>query len=449
MAIRGRICPTVANLPDGWQVQGLAHICTKIGTGATPRGGREVYLGSRVSHALVRSQNVFDRHFDRDGLAFISNQNAMELRNAEIQSGDVLLNITGDGVTFGRACIIPDDILPACVNQHVSIIRPDRRECDPGYLLSLLTHPASKDYIESFNAGGSRRAITKGHIESFQIPLPPLPEQKRIAHILGTLDDKIELNRRMNQTLEAMARALFQSWFVDFDPVRAKQQGCQPAGMDAAIAALFPSKFEDSELGTIPKGWKVESLSRLCELGRGSSPRPINDYMNGEVPWVKIADATAAGGPFLFETKEKVTRAGSEMSVAVAPGDLILSNSATCGIPMFIELHGCIHDGWLYFKHLRSISKHYLFHVLIELAGHLVQIADGSVQKNLNINLVGQQHVLIPPKAVMDAFDAHAIGLFAKMRMNGVEARTLATLRDVLLPMLLSGENVFSLQEAV
>src|SRR5208283_1874320 len=126
--------------------------CSKIGTGATPRGGSEVYLNTRKSHALIRSQHVFDRHFDEKDLAFISEIHANELRNAEVQSGDVLLNITGDGVTFGRACIVPDRILPACVNQHVSIIRTNRGECDPGYLLSVLTLPATKGYIESFNS---------------------------------------------------------------------------------------------------------------------------------------------------------------------------------------------------------------------------------------------------------------------------------------------------------
>jgi len=107
---------------------------------------------------------------------------------------------------------------------------------------------------------------------------------------------------------------------------------------------------------------------------------------------------------------------------------------------MFVELHGCIHDGWLYFKNLRAISKLYLFHVLIELAEHLIQIADGSVQKNLNTSLVGQQNVLVPPQGVVDAFDKQATTWFAKMRQNGLESRTLAALRDALLPKLLSGE---------
>jgi type I restriction enzyme S subunit len=204
-----RMCPTIQGLPDGWKVKDLGSFCTKIGSGATPRGGSEVYLDSRLSHALIRSQNVFDRHFDTSGLAFITEAHASELRKAEVRSGDVLLNITGDGVTFGRSCVVPDEVLPACVNQHVSIIRVDRRECEPGYLLSVLTHPATKGYIESFNSGGSRRAITKGHIESFEIPLPPLTEQKAIAEILGTLDSQIELNRCMNRTLKAISLAIF------------------------------------------------------------------------------------------------------------------------------------------------------------------------------------------------------------------------------------------------
>jgi type I restriction enzyme S subunit len=227
---------------------------------------------------------------------------------------------------------------------------------------------------------------------------------------------------------------------VDFDPVRAKAES-RPGGtgLPKPLADLFPSHLVDSELGEIPKGWKVKQISDLCTLGRGASPRPINDYMNGEVPWVKIADATAADGPFLFETKEKLKTTGIDKSVPVSPGDLILSNSATCGVPMFVELHGCIHDGWLYFKDLNSISKLYLFHVLIELGEHLVHIADGSVQKNLNTNLVGQQFVVVPPPALAAAYDKQGTAWFAKIRHNGFESRTLAALRDTLLPKLISG----------
>jgi len=281
-----------------------------------------------------------------------------------------------------------------------------------------------------------QQTLNLKEIKRLPIPWPSLPERRNIVGILGALDDKIELNRRMNETLEAMARAIFEDWFVDFGPTRAKMEGRAPY-LAPEIWKLFPDRLDGDGK---PEGWDVKPLSALCTLGRGASPRPIQDYMNGEVPWIKIADATAAAGPFIFETKEKVTAAGAKMSVAVAPGDLILSNSATCGVPMFVELNGCIHDGWLYFKNLRSISKLYLFHILVELGEHLVQIADGSVQKNLNTRLVGQQRVLIPLKAISDSFDSYANLLFAKMRQNSHEGRTLAATRDLLLPKLMSGE---------
>jgi len=340
--------------------------------------------------------------------------------------------VTGRYGTIGKVFLIREDYWPLNTTLWVK----DFHGNDPYFASYLLRTIDFKSCCDKSSVPG----VNRNDLHRIPVLIPPLAEQKAIAAILGALDDKIELNRRMNSTLEAMARALFQSWFVDFDPVRAKLGGRKPEGLDKATAALFPDAFEESSLGPIPKGWGVKPLSELCQLGRGASPRPINDYMNGEIPWVKIADATAAGGPFLYETREKVKKAGAEKSVAVAPGDLILSNSATCGVPMFVELHGCIHDGWLYFKNLRSISKLYLFHVLIELAEHLVHIADGSVQKNLNTNLVGQQNVLVPPKEIADAFDAQATVWFSKMRQNGLESRTLANLRDTLLPKLLSGE---------
>jgi type I restriction enzyme S subunit len=207
-----------------------------------------------------------------------------------------LLNITGDGITFGRSCIVPEDVLPACVNQHVSIIRANPEVCVPEYLLCYLTHPAIKGYIESFNAGGSRRAITKGHIESFEVALPPIAEQKAIAHILGTLDDKIELNQQMNRTLEGIARALFKSWFIDFDPVRAKLDGRQPSGMDAETAALFPDAFEDGgAIGPIPKGWSVSSLDKLFPKDKGcvitgpfGSNLHAHDYREKGIPLILV-----------------------------------------------------------------------------------------------------------------------------------------------------------------
>jgi type I restriction enzyme S subunit len=200
-----------------WRVSQLKDVCSKIGSGATPRGGNSVYLDG-AEFALIRSQNVRNDSFDHNGLAFIEKHHADKLSNVAVEDKDVLLNITGDSVA--RCCQVDPTVLPARVNQHVAIIRPKSEILDPLYLRYYFVSPLMQNEMLSLaGVGATRNALTKGMIEGFEIPLPPLPEQKAIAHILGSLDDKIELNRRMNATLEGMAQALFKSWFVDFDPV--------------------------------------------------------------------------------------------------------------------------------------------------------------------------------------------------------------------------------------
>ena len=454
-----RMCPTVEELPSGWQVKRLGSFCTKIGTGATPRGGSEVYLSSRVSYSLVRSQHVFDRHFDSAGLAYISESHANELRNAEVHSGDVLLNITGDGVTFGRSCIVPDRVLPACVNQHVSIIRPDRRVCDPGYLLSVLTHPAAKGYIESFNSGGSRRAITKGHIESFEIPLPPLAEQKAIAAVLGALDDKIELNRRMNATLEAMARALFQSWFVDFDPVRAKLDGRQPGGIDAATAALFPATFQDSTVGHMPQGWKVSTLDELTSFvigGDWGATEPTDDE-TVSCYCIRGADIPSLQSGGIGKMPTRFLKSSSVEKRQLKNGDLVIeisggSPTQCTGRPVLASdalLRNLgkplVASNFCRIVNLKSpaLSKFvYLWLRRLYDSGELFQFETGTTGiKNFAFVIFSEKYPLVVPDLrIAEAFDRAVSPFFAGIQANSHQSRTLATLRDTLLPKLLSGD---------
>src|ERR1035437_3358440 len=207
-----RVC-----MAGDWTPLRLGDACSKIGSGATPRGGSDVYLQDGP-YSLIRSQNVYNEGFHREGLAFIGPKHAAALGNVEVLEGDVLLNITGDSVA--RACKVDPNVLPARVNQHVAIIRTDSRQLDARFLRYYLVSPEMQTRLLSWaGSGGTRNALTKGMIESFGVLAPrDVAEQRAIAHILGTLDDKIELNRRMNGTLEAMARALFNSWFVYFDP---------------------------------------------------------------------------------------------------------------------------------------------------------------------------------------------------------------------------------------
>ena len=193
---------------EQWKEYKLGEVCTKIGSGATPKGGKEAYLGGNTS--LIRSQNVLDFSFSWDGLAYINEEQATKLNGVEIENGDVLLNITGDSVA--RACIVPKSALPARVNQHVSIVRGDASIVLNDYILYFLQF--KKPYLLSLSQGGAtRNALTKGMIEDLPIPLPPLSKQFEIAHVLKSLDDKIELNRRINDNLEQQAMAIFDKMF--------------------------------------------------------------------------------------------------------------------------------------------------------------------------------------------------------------------------------------------
>ncbi len=204
----------------------LGDVSLKIGSGATPKGGKDVYLQSG-DISLIRSQNIYNDRFERPGLVYLTPEHAKQLDGVAVQAGDVLLNITGDSVA--RACQVPDDVLPARVNQHVAIIRPDPKFVDSRFLRFFLVSPSMQQHMLGLAAAGAtRHALTKGMIESFELPNISLTTQRAIGVALGALEDKIDRNRRTNKTLEAMAQTLFKDWFVDFGPVRAKMEGRSP-----------------------------------------------------------------------------------------------------------------------------------------------------------------------------------------------------------------------------
>jgi type I restriction enzyme, S subunit len=302
-----------------WAPIRLGTVCIKIGSGATPRGGSDVYL-QNGPYALIRSQNVYNDGFHCDGLAFIGEKHAAELENVEVLDGDVLLNITGDSVA--RACQVDPAVLPARVNQHVAIIRPDPDKLAPRFLRYFLVSPGMQTKLLSWaGSGGTRHALTKSMIESFDLLAPTdTTEQRAIAHILGTLDDKIDLNRRMNETLEAIARALFKSWFVDFGPVHAKVEGCDP-GLPKFLADLFADCLVDSELGEIPERWALLPLYDIATYINGAAYATFqpNDERRG-LPIIKIAELKAGVTP---QTKFSDVQMPAKYRIAL--GDILFS----------------------------------------------------------------------------------------------------------------------------
>jgi len=403
----------------------------RIVTGKTPKGGISDYEGAEVP--FISPPDFIGQKWIKKTVRRISEAGAQSIKRSLIPSHSIL--VTCIGSDMGKAAITTT----RCVtNQQINAVIVDETKFSPEFLYYNLS--LRKEEIRGLAGGSAQPILNKSAFGMLNFEAPDLDEQKEISAILRPIDDQIILLREVNTTLESIAQAIFKSWFVDFDPVHAKMKGLIPEDIDTATADLFPDSFEESKLGDIPKGWKTLPIGSACKLGRGASPRPIQSFMGGDVPWIKIADATASDGLFIFETKEKVTKEGALKSVLVAPGDLIMSNSASCGIPSFVEIYGCIHDGWLYFSKFEKISKSLLFFWLRHISNHLIQIADGSVQKNLNISLVSAQHIIEPTQEVLINFDELIQPLLNKIRDNCLQMKTLSELRDAMLPRLMSGQ---------
>lgn len=411
---------------------------------------------------VIRGANLTNDEFQDAGFVYVSEEKGNELNKNMAFPGDIVFTQRG---TLGQVALIPTNAkfsrYVVSQSQMKLTVNPDI--ADAYFIYSYFRSKSTKKHIESNAIVGGVPHINLGILKNIEIELPPLEVQKKIVGVLRGLDDKITLNRQINQTLEQMAQTLFKSWFVDFDPVidnaldagnaipdtlqeRAEQRRLLRAKADfkplpAATRALFPSEFEETELGWVPKGWEVKNLGELVTVKRGGSPRPIQDFLVPEgLPWVKISDATASDSRFLSTTKEFIKPEGLNKTVLLQKGELILSNSATPGLPKFLELDACIHDGWLYFPEKRHISDLYLYQLFLEIRPLLVQQGNGSVFTNLKTDILKQHSMVVPTSNVLRSFEKQVFAFHSKIQQVNQENQNLQKIRDILLPQLISGE---------
>jgi type I restriction enzyme S subunit len=344
-----------------------------------------------------------------------------ETERFTLSKGDLLFarrSLVAEGA--GKCSVVLDVDGPTTFESSIIRARPDTAKADPLFLYYFFNSALGLHCLDSIRRQVAVAGITGGDLSALEIPAPPLLQQRAIAHILGTLDDKIELNRRMTETLEAMARALFKSWFVDFDPVRAKAEGRDP-GLPNRVADLFPARLVDSELGEIPEGWEVKTIGDLLELRYGKALKAEHRHdghvavygSNGQVGW---HDEPLAKGPGIV-----VGRKGNPGVVTWAPTDYFVIDTAFYVVPT---------------KTCRSL--HFLFHSL--KAHDLASLGADSAVPGLNRNLAYMSTQLLPSAPLLEKFDAHASALAARGHACVQESRTLAALRDTLLPKLISGE---------
>ena len=313
------------------------------------------------------------------------------------------------------------------VNNHAHIVRGNHR-ADTRYL----SYALSQTDISGYLTGSTMPKLTQGNLNRLPVIAPPLADQRAIASVLGALDDKIELNRRMNATLEAMARALFQSWFVDFDPVRAKLDGRPPAGMDAATAALFPSHYDHKAEGVVPTGWRATTLGEVIEIS-DAKRIPLSGRerkaRQGKYPYHGASSVMDYVDDYLFDGIYALM--GEDGSVINDDGTPVLQY--VWG-RFWVNNHAHVLRG------KNGISTE---HLLLHLKGcNIAPFVNGAVQPKLNQGNMNRIPFMLPPPEISQAFAMTIDPLFAQIRANTDQSHTLATLRDTLLPKLLSGEII-------
>lgn len=416
-------------MPQNWKTYKLKEVA-KLTTGFAFKSKDYEMSGDL---RVIRGKNITEGYLRWGDDSRFWNHTIDKLEKYLVKVDDIVIGMDGSKIGKNRAIVREGD-LPTILAQRVGRVQAKKNITDQKYLWQLINNNAFENYVNNIKTGTSIPHISLGQIGNFEINLPPLPEQKAIANILSAIDAKIENNLAINKTLEEMAVTLYKEWFVDFGPF---QNG----------------KFVESELGMIPEGWEVKRLDDILEIKRGGSPRPIKDFISDSgLPWLKISDATAANSPFQYSTKEYIKPEGLKKTVLIKPGAIILSNSATPGLPRLIEFETCIHDGWLHFPEIRRFNRYYLYLLFLDIREHLISQGNGSVFTNLKTDILKSQNIKIPPFKIEEQFLNKVNSKFEKIRENTLEIQTLTNLRDTLLPKLISGEvrlKEFDLEEVL
>ncbi len=423
-------------LPRGWERSTLGAACER-GGGHIQTGpfGSQLHASDYrpVGTPSIMPRNLGDNRVIADGIARIGDSDTHRLQCYLVRDGDIVYSRRGD--VGKRALIRPREAGWLCGTGCLRV-RLGENGADPGYTSYYLGHPAIREWILRHAHGATMPNLNTAILSACPFVVPPIREQRAIAHILETLDDKIDLNRRMNQTLESMARALFKDWFVDFMPVRAKMEG-RDTGLHKEIDDLFPDRLVDSELGKIPEGWSIAILSEIA-----MSPRIAVDpaRIKGDTPYiglghmprrsVALADWDTAGsvssGKFSFENRDilfgKLRPYFHKVGIAPVKGvcstDIVVLRAR---VPL-----------WSAFV-LACVSSS-------DFIGYASQTSTGTRMPRTNWNTMRKYQVCRPDRAVAEALQ-HVVSLMLDRIITNVhESRILASLRDTVLPKLISGE---------
>ena len=411
---------------------------------------------------VLRSQNIRNGRLDLTSPSYTTEDGYRNrIKRAVPAAGDLVFTREAP---MGEVCQIPEG-LECCLGQRMVLIRANQERIDPKYLLFMLQSSYLQHQINwNEGTGTTVSNIRIPNIKAFNIPTPPLSEQKAIAHILGSLDDKIELNRQMNTTLESMAQALFKSWFVDFDPVidnalaagnpipeplhaRAetrKALGDRRKPLPEAIQKQFPCRFVlSAEMGWLPDGWEVQTLDSMIELIGGGTPKTsIDEYWGGNIPWFSVVDAPNASDVFVRNTEKKITLQGLDNSSAklLPKGTTIISARGTVGKCAVVAKPMAMNQSCYGIRGKNNITDYFVYYTILLRVADLQQRGHGSVFNTITRDTFKTLKTPNCGAKLSVSFDKTVGPYMDNILLNIEQSSDLAKLRNTLLPKLLSGK---------
>ncbi|MFA4857842.1 MAG: restriction endonuclease subunit S [Candidatus Margulisiibacteriota bacterium] len=418
-------------MQNTWMSNKLKEVTTKIGSGATPRGGQSAYLDEGIP--LIRSLNIYDLQFSYADLAFINDEQARRLSNVTVEKDDVLLNITGASVC--RCTSVPDSLVPARVNQHVAIIRADRKQLDGKYLKYVLVSPLYKRALLGLaTTGATREALTKSDLENLELKLPEIKSQSRIASVLSAYDDLIENNEKRIKILEEMAQRLYTEWFVKF-----KFPGHEKVKMVES----------GTQYGKIPEGWEVRRLGDITSvITKGTTPTTMKkSFVEKGINFIKI-ESVGDNGEIMEDKLAKIDQDTHDLlsRSQLQSGDVLFSIAGAIGRTTLITpklLPANTNQALAIIRSKEEEYGLYLYQVISSLdflnlcKGRVVQTA----QANVSLSVLASVLILFPDIKELIVYNKVISPIFEMISKMRGEIRILEKTRDLLIPLLVTGKR--------
>jgi len=393
---------------------------------------------------FLRAGHVRDTHIDFVGADRFRDLADSRFGRKIARSGDVV--ITTKGNSTGRVAFVTAAMPKFVYSPHLSYWRSlSPASVDQGFLRAWSQSPEFLEQLEAMSRSTDMAPyLSLSDQRRLRITLPPLATQREVTALNDSLHDRIALLRETNATLEAIAQALFKSWFIDFDPVRAKQQGLAPAGMDEATAALFPDSFEESALGLVPKCWSVQPVGDAVECVGGATPdtKDPSYWSPEEHAWTTPKDLSGLPAPVLLSTERRLSTKGlAKIGSGLLPvGTLLMSSRAPIGYLAIAQVPVAINQGYIAMPPGSQLPPLYMLFWCQQNMEAIKSRANGSTFMEISKKAFRPIPALVPSSTVIDAFLAVASPLFSRLVSNEQQAQTLTTLRDTLLPRLISGQ---------